>query len=161
MRRELLSPQVRAALFDPPTDPQEIVRHYTFAPDDLALIQQRRRPRNRLGFAVCLGYMRYPGRFMETGEVPPPEMLNYIAEQLQFSPPLSSGYAAHEETRREHLLELCAYLGVRPFSRRNLRAMFETALQTANGTKPGRGDCPGDDRKAPRIFDAAAGARRA
>ena len=28
-KHEILSPQSRAALFDPPTDPAEIVRHYT------------------------------------------------------------------------------------------------------------------------------------
>jgi hypothetical protein len=29
--RQLLSPQARAALFDPPTEVRAIVRHYTFA----------------------------------------------------------------------------------------------------------------------------------
>jgi hypothetical protein len=57
--RQLLSPQSRAALFDPPTDPAAIVRHYTFSPDDLALIRQRRRDANRLGFAVHLAYLRF------------------------------------------------------------------------------------------------------
>jgi Domain of unknown function (DUF4158) len=51
--RHLLSPQSRAALFDPPTDPAAIVRHYTFSPDDLALIRQRRRDANRLGL-LCI-----------------------------------------------------------------------------------------------------------
>ncbi len=35
-QHDILSPQSRAALFDPPTDPAVIVRHYTFSPDDLA-----------------------------------------------------------------------------------------------------------------------------
>jgi len=34
-KHEILSPQSRAALFDPPTDPAEIVRHYTSSPEDL------------------------------------------------------------------------------------------------------------------------------
>ena len=53
--RQLLSPQARAALFDPPTDLRAIVRHYTFSIEDLALIRQRRRNANRFGFAVLHG----------------------------------------------------------------------------------------------------------
>ena len=61
-KHEILSPQSRAALFDPPTDPVTIVRHYTFSPDNLALIRQRRRDANRLGFAVHFAYLKFPGR---------------------------------------------------------------------------------------------------
>jgi len=48
-KHEILSPQSRAVLFDPPTDPAAIVRHYTLSPEDLALIRQpvtrtRKRP---------------------------------------------------------------------------------------------------------------------
>jgi len=59
--RCILSPQSRAALFDPPTDVAAIVRHYTFPPEDMALIRRRRRAANRLGFAVNLAYLRFPG----------------------------------------------------------------------------------------------------
>jgi hypothetical protein len=51
-KHEILSPQSRAALFDPPTDPTAIVRRYTFSPEDSALIRQRRRAANRIGFAI-------------------------------------------------------------------------------------------------------------
>ena len=67
-KHEILSPQSRTALFDPPTDPVAIVRHYTFSPEDLALIRERRRTANRLGFAVQLAYFRHPGRIMRVEE---------------------------------------------------------------------------------------------
>jgi hypothetical protein len=35
--RHIPSPQSRAALFDPPTDPAAIVRHYTLSSEDLAV----------------------------------------------------------------------------------------------------------------------------
>ena len=70
-KHEILSPQSRAALFEPSTDPAAIVRHYTFSPEDLALIRQRRREANRLGFAVHLAYFRYPGRIIGVDETPP------------------------------------------------------------------------------------------
>nr|WP_247890220.1 DUF4158 domain-containing protein [Azospirillum brasilense] len=62
-RRQLLSPQTRAALFDPPSEPTAITRLYTLSPDDLAHVRRRRRPWNRLGFAMQLAYLRHPGRY--------------------------------------------------------------------------------------------------
>ena len=40
---------------------EDLIRHYTFSEPDLAVIRQRYRPANRLGFAIQLCYMRYPG----------------------------------------------------------------------------------------------------
>ena len=69
--RHILSPQSRVALFDPPTDPAAIVRHYTFSPEDMALIRLRRRAPNRIGFAVNLAYLRFPGRVLGVEEIRP------------------------------------------------------------------------------------------
>jgi hypothetical protein len=41
-KHEILSPQSRTSLFNPPTDVAAIVRHDTFSPEDTALIRQRR-----------------------------------------------------------------------------------------------------------------------
>ena len=112
--RQLLSPQARAALFDPPTDVRAIVRHYTFSIEDIALIRQRRRNANRLGFAVHLAYLRFPGRVLGPKETPPAHMLAFIADQLRIDPNGFGDYAQRGETRREHLGELQAYLGVQP-----------------------------------------------
>ncbi len=90
--RELLSPQLRAKLFDPPCDAEQIVRHYTFAADDLRHIAARRLPHNRLGFAVQLAYLRYPGRALMIGETPSSAMLDYIIHQLGFAADLFSVY---------------------------------------------------------------------
>ena len=61
--RQLLSPQARAALFDPPREIRAIVRHYTFSREELTRIRQRRREANRLGFAVGLYLNRGLRRF--------------------------------------------------------------------------------------------------
>ena len=78
-KHEIVSPQARAALFDPPSDPAAIVRHYTFSPEDLALIHRRRRDANRLGFAVHLAYHRFPGRVLGIEELPSADVLSFIA----------------------------------------------------------------------------------
>jgi TnpA family transposase len=113
--RQLLSPQARGALFDPPTDPAAIVRHYTFLPEDMVVIRRRRRDANRLGFAVHLAYLRFPGRVIGVDENPPLDMLCFIAEQIGVSDRDFEDYATRSQTRRAHLSELQAYLGVRPF----------------------------------------------
>jgi TnpA family transposase len=81
-KHEILSPQSRSALFDPPIDPAAIVRHYTFSPQDMTLIRRRRRDANRLGFAIHLAYLRFPGRVLGAEEVPSPNMLDFVASQI-------------------------------------------------------------------------------
>ena len=136
-KHEILSPQSRAALFDPPIDPAAIVRHYTFSPEDLALIRQRRRDANRLGFAVHLAYLRFPGRVLGTEEIPPADILSFIADQLSIKPESLNTYARREETRWEHLGELQEYLGIRPFRREDYRATARAALDEAIGSDRG------------------------
>lgn len=59
-----LTPEQRHALTQIPADlsDREIARYYTFTQQDLDLIKQRRRLHNRLGFAVQLAVLRFPGR---------------------------------------------------------------------------------------------------
>ena len=64
------------ATFDPPMEVRAIVRHYTFSIEDVALVRQRRRNANRLGFAVHLAYLRFPGRVLGPNETPP--ALSYL-----------------------------------------------------------------------------------
>ena len=135
--RQLLSPQARAALFDPPTEVRAIVRHYTFSIEDVALIRQRRRNANRLGFAVHLAYLRFPGRVLGPNETPPAHLLAFIADQLRINPKSFEDYAQRDETRREHLAELQAYLGMRPFSREDYRTMARIAFNESIGTDRG------------------------
>ena len=67
MRRQQLSEVQIATLFDPPTDRRELVRHYTLSADDLAAVRCYRGDHNRLGYALMLGYLRYPGPSAENG----------------------------------------------------------------------------------------------
>jgi TnpA family transposase len=60
--KTILTPAQRAALFDPPSDTATIERLFTVGSEDLAEIFRRRRPANRLGFAVQICYLREPGR---------------------------------------------------------------------------------------------------
>ena len=81
-RRELLTEPQRLAFTEPAIEEREMVRHYTLSSEDLALIDRRRGDANRLGFAVLLCYLRFPGRTLRQDEQPPAPMLAFIAEQL-------------------------------------------------------------------------------
>lgn len=66
-RRALLSPEQRIRLFGIPVDQAEMARHYVLSAEDLALVRAKRRVSNRLGFAVQLCVLRYPGRALDFG----------------------------------------------------------------------------------------------
>jgi TnpA family transposase len=122
--RELLSPAQRAQMLCIPDDlsDQLLARYYTFSDDDLALIKQRRRPKNRLGFAVQLAYLHFPGRTWLVSEEVPPRVLAYVADQLRVNPMSLVQYAQDREaTRFEHLAELQHVSGFRSFSAQTYR----------------------------------------
>ena len=80
-----LTPEQRYALTQIPADlsDREIARHYTFTQKDLDLIRQRRRLHNRLGFAVQLAVLRFPGRPLKDLAGIPARVLAAIADQVQ------------------------------------------------------------------------------
>ena len=100
MRRQQLSEAQLTALLDPPTDQRELVRHYTLLAADLAAIRRCRGDHNRLGHALMLCYLRYPGRPLKAGERPPRPLLLFIAEQIDALPELIEDYLAAERNRQ-------------------------------------------------------------
>lgn len=79
-RRNLLTTAERTGLLAFPATDDEFIQHYTFAEPDLSVIHQRRGSHNRLGFAVQLCYLRYPGFALPTDAEPPASLLNIVAE---------------------------------------------------------------------------------
>ena len=61
-RRSILSAAERESLLALPDTQDELIRHYTFSESDLSLIRQRRGEANRLGVAVQLCLLRFPGQ---------------------------------------------------------------------------------------------------
>jgi hypothetical protein len=53
-----------------------------------AAVRQHRGDHNRLGFAVQLCYLCYPGRVLAENETPPAALLGMVAAQLQVQPDL-------------------------------------------------------------------------
>ena len=82
-RRQRLSETQLAELFEPPTEQRELVRHYTLSDADLTAIPRCRGDHNRLGYALMLCYLRFPGRALRVGERPPTPLLVFVAAQIE------------------------------------------------------------------------------
>ena len=120
-RRRILTDRQRSALLDLPTDEATLLEVYTLADDDLEHIRQRRRSHNKLGFALQLCALRYPGRVLAPGEVIPKEVTDFIGAQLGLKADDLIDYATREETRHEHMASLRRLYGYRAFSGRRAR----------------------------------------
>jgi TnpA family transposase len=133
-RRSILSNVERSRLLALPDGPDDLIRYYTLNELDRALIRQRRGDANRLGFAIQLCLLRYPGNGLPINAVLPQEFVQCVAEQLHIDFACWLQYAERDETRREHLLELRSYLGLTSFGlphfRQTVHALTELALQT-------------------------------
>ena len=137
-RRSILSAAEKQNLLALPDTKDELIRHYTFSDADLNIIRQRRGSVNRLGFAVQLCYMRYPGVMLGMHDDPLPHLLKLVANQLKMPPDMWQNYGQREQTRREHLVELQTAFGFQPFSTANhyraaVHGLNELAWQTDKG----------------------------
>jgi TnpA family transposase len=137
--RELLSPAQRLPFTAFPTlTERDLARYYTLSADDVAIINRHRRPHNRLGFAVQLAYLRFPGRPLQPEEAVPPAVVAKLAGQVRVDPAAFEEYARERApTRREHLQELQQTFGFRPFDTRAYRELAAWLLPTALGTDAG------------------------
>jgi TnpA family transposase len=132
--RELLSPSLRAQFTEIPAtiSLRDIARYYTLSVDDLKIINRRRRSHNRLGFAVQLCYLRFPGHPFSFGEQIPESVLSYIANQVAVDPSVMTEYARDREpTRSEHLREIEKAFGFRPFNISTYKEMAKYLLPVA------------------------------
>jgi len=102
MRRQ----QLTAALFEPPTDRRELVRHCTLSEADTAMIRRCRGDHSRLGYALMLCYLRYPGRPLRINERPPAALISFVAEQIDVRPECIDDYLISGQNRRRHAAEL-------------------------------------------------------
>ena len=80
-----------------------VVRHHSLTPEDLAAVAEARTPETRLGYALQLCCLRYPGRYLRHGETLPALMLDHIAEQVDVGADVLTAFARRGPTRYEQL----------------------------------------------------------
>ncbi len=116
-RRSVLTEAQHAELFALPESEPDLVRYWTLSSADLRVFTSRRRPHNRLGFALQLCALRYPGRLLKPGEFIPDAPLRFVGDQLGVEPDALADYATRGPTRYEQLDTLREVFGFRQLSR--------------------------------------------
>src|SRR5262245_23984844 len=101
------------------------------------MIRRRRMGPNRMGFALQLCILRYPGRLLREGEIIPLEITQFIAKQLDLRADHLARYASRSQTRYEHSSALQEACGYRPFEGRARGEIQPWLLQAALGTSSG------------------------
>jgi TnpA family transposase len=121
----LLSAEQRDAFARLPAELSErdLGRYDTLSARDLQIIDRHRRPTNRLGFAVHLGLLRFPGCTLTDVPEVPERVVRYIAQQVGVDPAAFARYGERENTIFEHLDELRREFGYRNCGWSQLRAL--------------------------------------
>ncbi len=110
-RRMILTDAERQNFLALPIDDDTLIRHWCLDDDDRHLIETRRHDDTRLGLALQLSALRYPGRLIQRGEVIPSVALSFLAEQLGIEPEALSTFARRAPTRYEQLAILRQHYG--------------------------------------------------
>lgn len=129
--RELLTPEQRQALMQIPEDEWVLGTYYTFSKRDLEIINIRRREENRLGFAVQLAVLRYPGWSYTHIKSIPDSVIHYISKQIGASPSSLSLYPQRENTFWDHLKEIRSEYDFVTFTLKEYRMTFKHIHQLA------------------------------
>jgi TnpA family transposase len=134
--KELLTIEQRQEWMTPPNGEWELATYYTFSQHDLEIINRHRRDYNRLGFAVQLALLRYPGWSLTDIWEVPDFLLDFLAKQLDIEQKVFSKYARRENTLWDHLKEIREEYGFTTFTpndyRRLLKYLFKLAMENGN-----------------------------
>jgi hypothetical protein len=91
----------------------------------------RRRPHNKLGFAIQLCVIRQTGWLLDEDVQLPSAIVKYVADQLGVDPRSYAIYAHRAQTRFEHSRYLTNYLGLHTADRDDRRAALLAATEAA------------------------------
>lgn len=130
-RRKLINAVEAQNLTGLAMDEDSLIRHYTLDAADRLECELRRRPHNKLGFAIQLCVMRQTGRLLGEDEQLPSAIVDYVSDQLDVDPRSHSIYAHRTQTRFEHSRHLTVYLGLHPANRDDRRAALLAATEVA------------------------------
>jgi len=120
-----------------PTSLREHEELYTLTPADQEFVAAHRISTNRLGVAMQLCFLRYPGRAWTPEDMVPAAMLRFIALQVGAEPADLLGYAERDQTRREHAVEVMREYGFTTFGVKDYRTLSSWLTEQARGTDNG------------------------
>ncbi len=107
------------------TEP-EVAHFFSLSDDDRRAVHRRRRPLNRLGVALQVGFLRLTGAPLNSVEMIPPQVLAHLGTELGIAPPrLASIRALYRRHRTlfEHQDAAKQALGLRDLTEHGERAL--------------------------------------
>jgi TnpA family transposase len=99
----VLTEKQRDKLLSLSTDTSSMLKHYVLSDEDLAIIKSRHGINNRLGFAIQLCALRYPGRYLNSSDTLTHKFLSFVGTQIGLTDEEISGFIYKPVTRYEHL----------------------------------------------------------
>lgn len=129
--RELFTLDQRLDLMQIPEDELVMGTYYTFSKKDLEIIKKRRREENRLGFAIQLAVLRYPGWSYTHIKSIPDSVIQYISKQIGINPSSFTHYPQRENTLWDHLKEIRSEYDFVTFILKEYRMTFKHLHQLA------------------------------
>ena len=121
-----------------PPDADSLARLFTLSRSDRNLVAERRGDANRLGCAVQLALLRYPGTALTYLDQPLDALVFWMARQLEIPAAAFAEYARRPQTMTDHARRLAATLRLRPPTMADLAPMIEAAADAARGTDHGQ-----------------------
>ena len=138
-RRTVLTSRQRSALFSLRQREADLLRHCTVSDEDLQHIGARRRSVNKLGFALQLCVLRYPGRLLTPGEFVPRAVVDFIGRQLDLEADELADYAVGSETGPRPATSILPTCAPDRGHRGPRRARLDVDCQPAAGDRLARG----------------------
>jgi hypothetical protein len=107
------------------TEP-EVVHFFSLSVDIQRTVQRHRRPLNRLGVALQIGFLRLTGALLNSVEMIPPPVLAHLGTELGIAPPRLASIRALYRRRRtlfEHQAAAKQALGLNDLTEHGERAL--------------------------------------
>lgn len=136
--RTILTDRQRDNLMALPADEPSLLDYYVLSDEDITRIKQRHDDHNRLGFALQLCALRYPGRYLNADDLLPKELIGFIGAQIGLSEKQLSEFTYKSVTRYEHLRALQQHYGFRLFHRCETEFIIwltQVAIETRNNAE--------------------------
>ena len=103
----------------------EIVKYYRFDEEDFERINKHRSDYNKIGFAVCLGFVRHKGWALTENTRIPKKIIDFVAKQLGIDPGEFNKYNVTSSTAFSHYKEIKKSYNYKP-----LESKFNSELES-------------------------------
>ncbi|MBW8358962.1 MAG: Tn3 family transposase [Weeksellaceae bacterium] len=138
VHRPILTERQRNDLMALPADESSMLSYYILSDEDIIRIKKKRDDHNRLGFALQLCALRYPGRYLNADDILPKELIDFVGAQIGLSEIQLLKFTYKSVTRYEHLRALQQHYGYLPFHRFEAEFVVwltQAAIETRNNAE--------------------------